>query len=122
MGQKRTFPQTTNGSGILLLNAAAMSGTSTILSAVQSIQYYDNIGLEISWTGTPTGTISILASISDVNFYPYAPALTLTQPAGSAGGYLLNLNQVPYPYIKVQYVNSSGTGALSVWVSAKDLN
>lgn len=115
MGQKRNldFQNITNG---------VMTGTTTITSATTNVQNLDNVGLEISWTGTPTGTISVLGSNSNVNFYPLTFSPALTQPAGSAGGYLIDLNQFPFFYIQIQYVNVSGTGVLNTYFSGKDLN
>ncbi len=106
-------------SGVL---TGTMATTATIYSNIIEISRMDNVGLEVAWTGTPTGVISILASNSGINF----PALTfdpvLAQPAGSASSYLINLNQIPFKYICVKYVNASGTGVLSVYGQEKDLN
>jgi hypothetical protein len=99
-----------------------MTGTSTITSATQNVANFDNMGLEITWTGTPTGTISILGSVSGINFYPLTFSPSLTQPAGTASGYLVSLNQFPWPYLQLQYVNSSSTGTLNVYLFSKDLN
>jgi hypothetical protein len=98
-----------------------MASTNTIYSNVQIIPQYHNIGLEVTWTGTPTGTISVLGSISGNNFYALTFSPALTQPAGSAGGYLIDLNQVPFTYLAVQYTNSSGSGSLTVWFGQRDL-
>lgn len=105
-----------------LITNGNMTGTSTITSSTQTIATYDNIGLQISWTGTPTGTISILCSIDGKNFSSLTFNPTLTQPAGSSGSYLIDLNQIPFPYLQVQYVNASGSGTLNVFICQKDLN
>lgn len=114
-----------------LINNGAMTGTTTLLSIPQNLTNFDNAGLEITWSGTPTGVISILGSVSAsinavpapaVNYYALTFNPVLTQPAGSAGGYLINLNQFPFPYMQFQYVNTSGTGVLNVFLSEKDLN
>lgn len=111
-----------------------MSSTNQINSAVQNVQNFDNLGLEIAWTGTPTGTITVNGAINNPHLTPYSDtnpipannALTfdpvLNQPGGSAGGYLIDLNQFPFPYIQVQYVNASGSGTLNVYIFEKDLN
>jgi len=112
-----------------LIKNGVMTGTSTILSVPQNIQNLDNVGLEITWTGTPTGTISILGSVSAiipqaaaVNYYALTFSPPLNQPSGAAGGYLIDLNQFPFPSMQVEYVNSSGTGTLNVYIYEKDLN
>lgn len=99
-----------------------MSGTNTIYSNIQDISNTDNQGLEITWSGTPTGTISVLCSESGLYFYPLTFNPAITQPTGSAGGYLIDLNQVPWRYVMVQYVNASGSGVLTMWLGSKDLN
>lgn len=99
-----------------------MSGTATISSGVFQGNNLDNFGLQVSWTGTPTGTLTVNCSVDNVNFDALTFDPAITQPTGSAARYLINLNQIPFPYLKVQYVNSSGSGILNVWLSGKDLN
>lgn len=118
--------------GFWLIHNGAMTGTTTVTSAPQNISNFDNIALEISWTGTPTGTINILGSISEsfpqavqaglANYYPLTFSPALTSPVGSADAYLVYMNEIPYPYIEVQYVNVSGSGVLNVFLFSKDLN
>ena len=130
MGFKKTLPAKQ-----IMVTSQTMSGTSTIYSDVINATNLDNLGLEISWTGTPTGTITILAAIynkGEPNGYsPTNPisgnnSLTfnpvLAQPAGSASGYLISLNQFPYYFYQVKYVNASGSGLLTVYAGGKDLN
>lgn len=82
----------------------------------------DNLGLEVTWTGTPTGTIQIMGSNSGINFYALTFNPALTQPAGSGGGYLIDLNQFPFKFLMVQYTNSSGSGVITTYYQGKDLN
>lgn len=99
-----------------------MTGTATILSAKQDITNFDNIGLQIDWTSTAVGTISVLVSIDDVTYHALTFNPVLAQPGGTAGGYVVDLNQVPFPYLKIQYVNASSSGVLNVWLFSKDVN
>lgn len=100
----------------------AMASTNTIYSQIIDISKMDNQGLEVTWTGTPTGTISIMVSNSGINFYALTFNPVLSQPSGSASGYVINLNQLPFKYMSIQYVNASGTGTLTVYAQNKDLN
>jgi hypothetical protein len=102
-----------------LLNGV-MSGTNTIYTQIVDVSRVDNLGLEIFWTGTPTGTISYWASDSGINFFTVS--LTTSQPSGSAGGFGVNLNQWPYKYLQLQYTNSSGSGIINAYMQIKDLN
>lgn len=106
-----------------------MTGTTTLTSPAQFLQNFDNIGLEITWTGTPTGAISLLGSVSAVipqaaavSYYSLTFNPALAQPAGSAGGYIIDLNNFPFPALEVQYVNQMGNGVLNVYLFSKDIN
>lgn len=104
------------GSGTL---AGTMSSTNTIYSQIVDVATTDNLGLELTWTGTPTGTFQVTGSNSGANFYALTFDPALTQPAGSAGGYLIDLTQFPFRYILLEYTNSSGTGTLTVYGQRK---
>lgn len=99
-----------------------MTGTNSISSESTDIRNQDNVGLDISWTGTPVGTISVQCSVDNVTFRDLTFDPVLAQPAGSAGGYLVNLNQVPFIYVRVAYTNASGVGVLLANIVAKDVN
>lgn len=99
-----------------------MTGTATIYSQIIDVSRMDNIGIEYTYTGTPTGTLTVLVSNSGAHFYSWSPSPALSQPAGSAGGGASGLNQLPFKYLLVQYVNASGTGVLTATLQLKDLN
>jgi hypothetical protein len=113
------FNANTQPSGVLL---GGMASTNTIYTNIIDISNTDNQGLEITWTGTPTGTIQVMVSESGTNFYALTFSPALAQPNGSAGGFAVDLNQVPWRYLMVQYTNATGTGTLNVWLGSKDLN
>lgn len=107
------------------LSDGDMSGNLT--SDVTNTTKLDNIGLQVKWESTDIeGTISVQGSINynerlntgdwyDITFNPI-----LTQPSSDNGGYLINLNQWPWPFLRVRFVNSSGSdGTFNVWLSAK---
>lgn len=99
-----------------------MTSTNTIYSQIIDVSRMDNIGLEINWTGTPTGVISAMVSNSGVNFNALTFDPVLGQPAGSAAGEAVNITQLGFKYIMLKYVNASGTGVLTVYGQMKDLN
>jgi hypothetical protein len=89
------------------------------------IEGADNLGAEISWTGTPTGTLKFQGSNSstngtDGNWYDLSVTFG-SQPAGSASGLLIDLNQVPFKFVRLVYTRSSGTGALTAIILGKTL-
>lgn len=98
-----------------------MASTNTIYSNILDVSRMDNIGLELNWTGTPTGTISVLVSNSGVNFYALSSP-TISQPSGSASGTTVQLNQLPFKYMMLSYTNASGSGTLTAFIQLKDLN
>lgn len=99
-----------------------MTGTSTIYSQIIDVSRMDNIGLEVAWSGTAVGTLSVLVSNSGINW----PSLTfdpvLAQPAGVAGEYFVGITQGQFKWVMLQYTNASGVGSLTVYGQVKDLN
>ena len=104
------------------VTSGAMTGTSTIYSNIQDISNTDNQGLEVTWTGTPNGTISVLGSEGGTDFYSLTFDPPLGQPIGVGDGYIININQFPFRYLLVEYTNTSGSGSLTIWLGSKDVN
>lgn len=105
-----------------LFNAAVMTGTTTLTSPSTDVRNLDNIGLDIAWIGTAVGTLSIQGSNDNITFRDLTFNPAITQPNNNAGGYLVSLNQFPWFFIRVKYVNASSTGTLTVNLVGKDLN
>lgn len=129
MGAKNTIPGKSNAGpqnqwpkGYHLMSTVAVSGTATVNSEVFNISNLDNVGIQINFVGTMTGTLTVNCSIDNANFIALTFSPALSQPAGSNLSYLINLNQVPYPYVRLSYTNATGSGTLDVYLSAKDLN
>ena len=109
------LPQPPKGTAAAAMGAASYSN-------IIDLSLLDNVGLEVTWTGTAIGVISVMGSCSGVNFYALTFDPVLTQPAGASGGYLIDLNQFPFRWIQIQYAATSSTGALTVYATAKDLS
>lgn len=99
-----------------------MASTNTIYSQIVDVSKMDNIGVEISWTGTPVGTFAVMVSNSGVTFSALTFSPALAAPAGAAGYFTIGLNQFPFKYIFLQYTNASGSGTLSAVGQNRDLN
>lgn len=127
----RQYPTITNG---------AMTGTAVITSAVTSIQWLDNIGIQLNWTGSPVGTFQIQVSADYAQdaqgnvtvpgnwtaiplTYLVSGTLTtaLTVPTSQGSPIYLDLNQLSAPWIRVVYTNASSTGTLNAFITAKML-
>jgi hypothetical protein len=115
---------------------AVMSGTNTITSAVTNISYKDSVAIQLQFTGTPVGTFSVQVSIDyrpqpsqtgDTGSPPsngtWVPLTLSAVPvaAGSADQITIDMSQVAAPFVRVQYTNTSGTGTLNGFISAKSL-
>jgi hypothetical protein len=89
----------------------------------------DNIGIQMIWTGTPTGTFDVQVSntattgttgkISGGTFTPLG--LTGGTASGSAGNGFFNLEGLAGAYLKLNYTASGGTGTLTAALVAKGL-
>lgn len=101
-----------------------MSATNTIYSNIVDVSKMDNIGLVVSWTGTPTGSITYYASNSGASgeFSALTFGSAPGNPSGTTGIYNLNFQQFPYKYLYVKYINASGSGLLTITAQNKDLN
>lgn len=128
MGNKRIlspFYQMMWGSvitGPYSANTGAMASTNTIYTRPQNVENFDNIAIQFSWTGTPTGTIVVSESVDGVIWDDLILDPVITQPAGGASHWSVNLIQMPAPWIQVRYTNASGTGVLTAKIFSKDLN
>lgn len=110
-------------------NIKAQSMTVDVTSAVTSIQYADDIYLQLVWTGTPNGTFNVQVSNSyeqdnwgNITSTGSWDSVTLSpQPvaAGAPGSWSINLSNLGSPWIRVTYTHSSSTGTLNGWISTK---
>jgi hypothetical protein len=117
---------------------ATMTGTSTLTSAVTEIKNQDNIGFQLQWSGSPTGTFSVEVSMdyfADINGNVVNPGIWTTVPVSYWNGtsyttsttvptsvgspIYIDLNQLSATYIRVQYTNSASTGTLNGYVDGK---
>lgn len=105
--------------------------TGTVTSAVSNIEFMDNIGIELDWTGTPNGTFAVQVSVSyhqdslgNVTNVGAWNSITLSPvPAavGAAGTYYIDINQISSPWIRVVYTPSSSTGVLNAYICGKSV-
>lgn len=110
-----------NGSAPSGVAAGIMTGTNTIYSQIIDVSRMDNGHMLVSWTGTPTGNITIYTSdIADQ--WPSLSVAGMAQPIGTDGYLGVNFTQFGFKYLMLKYVNSSGSGLLSVNMELKDLN
>lgn len=111
-----------------LVNAGSMAAS--ITSDALNVTNLDNVGLTLSWSGTPTGTFSV--EVSNDGLWAgltYSgsiwTALTFTPsldaPAGSAASTYIDINQLSATALRVKYTRSGSTGTLDVYASGKSV-
>lgn len=120
-GRKNSLPK------FQIITAGNMSGN--LMSSVTNIEYMDNIGIQLNFTGTPTGTFAVQVSIDyvqdaqgNVTNAGNWIALSLTPAptaAGSANQIYIDINQLSAPWIRTIYTAGSSTGTLNAFVTAK---
>lgn len=106
-----------------------MSGN--ITSTVTNIEFLDNIGIQLVFTGTPTGTFAVQLSIDHAQNQQgvvsvagtWTPITFSSTPAatGAAGSIYLDLNQLSAPWMRVVYTFGSSVGTLNSFISAKQV-
>jgi hypothetical protein len=102
----------------------AQSMGADIESEAISIEKLDNVGIELAFTGAPVGEFAVYGSNSKVNWGKLDITLDdgETVPSTADGSpILLGLPNLPYEWIKIKYIRTSGTGTLNCWVHAKGL-
>lgn len=81
----------------------------------------DVAAMELNWTGTAVGTLSVDGSIDGTVWYPTGQAVTNPDGSGSANNSLINMMGVGFRYLSLSYINASGSGVLTVIATAKGL-
>lgn len=115
-----------NGKTLLplsIITNGAMTGN--LVSTVVPIQFQDNIGLQLAWTGSPVGTFSVEVSLDQVTWATLPTAFfsgsTYPVPGTTSSPAWLQLNQCPAAYLRVVYNFTSGSGTLNVLACAKGI-
>ena len=125
-----------------IISSGNMS-VSSIVSSVSSIEFLDDVGIQLNWSGSPTGTFSVQVSADysqDTSSPPnvtnagnWAP-LVLTYWTGSAfvtttaiptslgSPIYLDLALLSAPWIRTVYTKTSGSGTLDAFITAKSVS
>lgn len=103
-------------------NPALVSGSmgANIIGPVTNIDKVDQMCYQVVWTSSNAiGTISVQGSVNGTTFEDLTFNPVLAQPASNNGSYLINLALIPFTYIRLKYTRTSGTGSMTVYLSAK---
>jgi hypothetical protein len=123
-----------------IITAGAMASTNTLTSKVTNIQYLDDCGLQLDWSGSPTGTFQVEVSANyaaDLNgnvtnsgtwipltfsYWNGTTTVTATAIPTSVGTPIyIDMALLSAPWIRVQYTNSASTGTLTAVITAKEI-
>lgn len=106
-----------------------MSGN--ITSTVTNIQFMDNIGYQIAFTGTPEGTFEVQVSIDHMQDSQgvvtvpgtwVAVALSPSPVAsGAADQIYIDLNQLSAPWVRLYYEATTSTGVCNAFICGKSV-
>lgn len=104
---------------------------SSLTSLATNIQFMDNVCIQLVWTGTPSGAFTIQGSLTHqqdsqgniINAGTWTDLSLSPAPvaAGSASSILIDMNQLSFPWIRVTYTKTSGTGTLTAVIGGKML-
>jgi hypothetical protein len=92
----------------------------------------DNIGIQLDFTGTPTGTFEIQGSadylrdlegnvINPGFWIPIGPLSAPAVASGTDGQIFIDVNQISSPWIRVVYNSTSGAGTLNAYITGKEI-
>ncbi len=85
-------------------------------------QWKDNIGIQVKWSGTPTGVLDVQVSMDPDNLgWESVPFASVDQPAGAAGSDWFEINQSPAGFVRLVYTSTSGTGTLQAKIACKSV-
>lgn len=118
--------RTDSASGQGGTDGTAVTAVQTAYSAPTDVSRCGDSGYQLAWTGTPTGVFTVQVSnrdrpvlTSDAEWSTLALAIPIVQPAGSAGADYVDLALMPFHWVRLKYVNASGTGVVFAYVSGK---
>lgn len=100
----------------------AADASSNITSEIVNVQNMDKASVHVEWAGAAvTGTITIEARNGEKD--PWY-TLSFGSPilvTGNSGNHQIVLNELPFTDIRLQYVASSGTGAMTATITLKQI-
>jgi hypothetical protein len=96
---------------------AARTATNAIVSDVIDMKDASILAIQLVWSGTAAGTATLLVSNNNIDWSTFT--LTFPTIATGAGNGAVQVLGLGYNFARIRYVNASGTGVLSAFVSTK---
>lgn len=116
-----------------IFSSVSVSGAQTFTSSITANIYRDNVGYQIIFSGSPTGTLQINVSNNYNLQQPQSGNVINSSPGGDwttlasvsmvnvVSPVAFNMNQVPFAFIQCQFVSSTASGTITGWISSKSL-
>lgn len=98
------------------MSQASLTSPSTI------IQWEDNVGMQVTWSGAPVGALAVQVSLDQINWVTIPSSAfngTYPVPGTTTSPGFLDMNQLSASYIRLVYTKTSGTGTLNALLVAK---
>jgi hypothetical protein len=86
------------------------------------IQWEDNVGIQVTWSGSPVGAFAVPISLDQINWVTIPTSAfngTYPVPGTTTSPGFLDMNQLSASYIRLVYTKVSGTGTLNALLVAK---
>lgn len=112
----------TSQGGPFVQGTRAVSGTGIYYSNHQNVQNFDNIYVQLSWTGTVAGNFFASVSADGIIWDDLTLSPTIVQPAGSSGHWSVNVTLTGAPFLQIRFESSSGSGTINANLFSKDVN
>lgn len=103
--------------------------TASLTSAVTNVQFLDNIGIQLNFTGTPTGSFAVQVSadyaqddygnVTNTGNWVSLALSPAPSASGAADTAYVDIIQTSAPWIRTVYTRVSGTGTLNAFITAK---
>lgn len=103
--------------GYKVITDGDMSGNLT--SDITNVTNLDNVGYLVEWSGTsPVGVITVETQSGPSGWcaLDFGTAISVS---GNTGCAVININQIPFENVRLNYIVTSGTGTLNVTLSSK---
>lgn len=108
------------------LTGTAVSSTNTYYSLASNLQAFRFAAYDLYW-GTNVGTFTVQVSnkanpitTSDADWKSLTLARPITQPSGVTGGDYVDLSNLPFKWVRLKYVNASGSGNIQAFLFGKE--
>jgi hypothetical protein len=109
-----------------IITAGTMTGTAVITSNEVDVSGADIAAIDFTWTGTAVGTFTVEVAVhldpatgAGVNWAVLTTSPATLSAAGTAGTIIVNLPNLGCSRLRAKYTNTSSTGVLNAWITAK---